>query len=140
MAQQIRRNVLPGFTFFEAGTISPSEVLIVPLYRTQSKNGDSTVAIMATTGFLVSYTLEPVDVVLKALQGQPFLSSLDSKDANNKSWTGIASPDSFARVWQTNQTIAANSILELKGHMTALRLTAPAGGTNDKFVVVYGDY
>lgn len=133
-----RRHVPAGYTFFEFVDMAADEVVVIPVFRSPSKNGDTTLAISGTTGFRVSYTIEPLDEVVEAMRQQPFISSANATDAKGRSFPAVASPASFARVWAADVTLGANVIHEIKAHATALRLTAPA--TPGAFVIVFGDY
>jgi hypothetical protein len=137
MARRIlRTNQNPGFVSSEYN-LAPNEVLVVPVRRSVSKNGDSTIAIMAKAGTKVSYTIEHQDQLAMAMHAvdpkvlRPYLSS----EAGD--YPAVANPDGWARVWKTDQDFATDDIYEHKAHATALRIIAPAGGT---WVLLLGDY
>ncbi len=138
MSTQIKRVYQqPGYTHFEISGLAAGEEVVIPVLRTTSKNGDSTLAVMASVGVVVSTTIEPFDVVHHALNEQPYISSVASKSAKGEDLTPVTSPGSFARVWANSHTMAANEIYEIKQHATAVRIQAASANS---FVVIYGDY
>lgn len=120
-----------GFTTFEA-VLAPNEVVILPVRRATSKNGDSTLAVAAPAGFSVTGTIEHRDVIQNALRNQAYLASVAGDYPATPAPDLVISPYFYPPVLYPTA-----EVIEFKQTMTALKITAsPAGGR----IIVYGDY
>lgn len=137
MANRIQRPVVPAMFFFEA-QLAANEVIVIPVYRAVSGRSDSSIAVMAAAGTKFSFTIEHPSAVAAQMQAYPHQGKLRAYLSSVQGdYPAVANPDGFARVWNADATITADSIYTHAEHATALRITAPAGGG---FVVLYGDY
>lgn len=136
MAKRVNRVHVPGYLFFEA-RLEPNEVLIIPVTRSVSQQGDTAMSFMATAGTKISYTIEHHEVLNSFVSPYQFISSAGDLTTPNNPNGAFANPSSIARVWNADYVVGADDIYELHRHVTAIRITAPAAGG---FVVVYGDY
>jgi hypothetical protein len=139
MATRVKRPTIGGLVFFEA-LLGANEVLVLPVNRSVSRSGDSTLSVAATAGTLISYSIEHPDVVATAMRpggGSPSAPTQAYISSITGDYPATSSPAAFARLWQSDTTVQANTHVEMQTQMTAIRITAPAGGG---FVIVYGDY
>lgn len=131
MAQQNRHNQVAGFLHFEC-TLGPNEVIVIPVNRSASRNGDSRVSLQAKSGTKIAATvMHPTDVIRNIPQGQAYASTIAGEYP--------ATPDAPAAFrWSVDESVAADwDILNFDKVATALRITAPATGTH---FILYGDY
>ena len=132
MATKTPRPVIAGFISADF-QVAAGESIVVPVFRSASKNGDSTLAIAAPVGTVVKYCIEHPHVVMAALKGQSYLSSVAGD------YPATPNPNlavTSAAYWATAVTLAANQVFELKQHATCLYITSPSAGR----VLLFGDY
>lgn len=131
MAQRINRPQIAGFLFFEA-VLAANEVLVLPLQRSASRNGDNRISIQAAAGTKIAGTLAHPDELHAVIPSTQKYASTATGE-----YPALANC-AAQHQWSADLTIAvAFDIVDYDRVVTALRITAPVGGGR---VTIYGDY